>query len=250
MSLPYAGGLISANQREASKYAPHFDPIGGGESATYEARWSGIPVATATINASPIVMDGKKLYEVKIQAQTWKYLELIWKMRDSIESIFEAGTLQPRRFIFRQRENRKKIDTTASFDHESKKWKVHRQEGTKLRQYEFVSTNTFDPISAVYLMRSLDFKVGETIQLEVFGGKSRYLVVLEIASKERVALKNGEFDAYKIIPRITNVTRSGYAGRVREATVWISADEKRKPLKIVSQVFIGSVNIEVAEKKS
>ncbi|MGH7775058.1 MAG: DUF3108 domain-containing protein, partial [Candidatus Binatia bacterium] len=108
----------------------------------------------------------------------------------------------------------------------------------------------FDPITAVYLARSLDFKVGDVLQLDVFGGKSRYLVVLEIASKERVALKTGEFDAYKIIPRVTNITRSGYAGRVREATVWISADEKRKPLKLVSQVFIGSVNIEVAEEKT
>ncbi len=88
-------------------------------------------------------------------------------MRDVIESIFEAKTLYPRSFIFRQRENRKKIDTTAYFDPASKKWVVHRQQGYNIKDYEFISQHTLDPISAVYLARSLDFKVGDTLRMEV-----------------------------------------------------------------------------------
>jgi hypothetical protein len=127
---------------------------------------------------------------------------------------------------------------------------VHREQGAKVNDYEFVSQHTLDPVLAVYLARSLDFKIGDTLRLDVFGGKSRYLVVLDIVGQERITLKAGDFDAYKITPRVFNLTPSGHAERIREATVWISADEKRRPLKIVSQVFIGSVNIEMAEEKS
>lgn len=193
-------------------------------------------------------MDGKKFYQVKVQARTWKYLDLIWKMRDTVESLFETETLQPHRFVFRQRENRKKIDTTARFDPHTEKWTVHRQEGTKIDDLEFISAHTFDPISAVYWARAVDFKVGDALRLEVFGGKSRYLVVLDVAGKERITVGNGSIEAYKIVPRVWNITSSGYAGRVRQATVWISADEKRQPLRIVSQVFVGSVSIEMVEE--
>lgn len=241
--------LFAGDPGEMPRYQPHFYPFDGGESAEYRASWNGIPVASAKIQSAPLFIDGKKFYQVKVQARTWRYLELIWKMSDVIESVFEAKTLHPIRFIFRQRENRKKIDTTARFDPGSKKWTVHRQQGDKIRDYEFISQHTLDPISAIYLARSLDLKRGDTLRMEVFGGNSRYLVVLEIIGKEQVTTRSGVFEAYRVVPRVMNRTSSGYAGRVRQATVWISADEKRRPLKIVSQLFIGYVSIELVDTK-
>lgn len=242
-SLSYAGDL-PGEQHRAQFY------LNGSESAQYRASWNGIPIASAEVQAAPLLINGSRFYEVKIQASTWRYLDLVWKMRDSIESVFDAETLHPRRFVFRQRENRKRIDTIALFDPGNKKWVVHRQQGAKVKDYEFVSQHTLDPISAVYLARSLDFRIGDTLRMEVFGGKSRYLVILNIVGQERITVAAGDFDAYKISPRVLNLSRSGYAGRVRQATVWISADEKRRPLKIVSEVFIGSVSIEMVEAKS
>ncbi len=192
--------------------------------------------------------DGKKFYQVKIRAKTYKYLDLIWKMRDSIESTFEADTLRPHRFIFRQRENRRRIDTTALYDRWSEKWVVRRQKGHKVRQYEFHSSSILDPILATYYVRTIDFKVGDELRFEVFGGKSRYLVSLNVVGEERVEVGAGVFDAYRIIPRVINLTRSGYARRVRHATVWISNDPKRRLLRVVSHVFIGSVYIELVRE--
>ncbi|MBI4487601.1 MAG: DUF3108 domain-containing protein [Deltaproteobacteria bacterium] len=248
-SVSQAGGLPVEDRIESRQYQPDFYPFERGESAAYWASWNGIPVASAEIHVSPVFMDGKKFYQAQIQARTWKYLELLWKMRDSIESVFEAETLRPRRFIFYQRENRKRIDTIALFDPGSKKWVVHRQQGAKIRDYEFVSQNTLDPISAVYLARSLDFKPGDKLRMDIFGGKSRYWITLDIVGQERISVKAGVFDAYKIMIRVSNLTRSGYAGRVRQATGWISADAMRKPLKMVSEIFVGSVNIEMVEEK-
>ncbi|MBI4527149.1 MAG: DUF3108 domain-containing protein [Deltaproteobacteria bacterium] len=242
--------FAASSSSSPKTYEPVFHPFEQGESASYRATWSGVPVASADVETRSVLIDGRKYYRVEVQARTWKYLELIWKMRDSIESIFEHGTLRPRRFVFRQRENRKKTDTTAVFESETKKWVIRRKEGKKIKDFEFVSQDTLDPISAVYLARSLDFKVGDMLRLDVFGGKSRYQVTMDVVGQERITTKAGEFNAYKIVPKIVNLTKSGYAGRVRQATVWISADEKRRPLKVVSQVFIGTVNIEWVGTKS
>jgi len=245
-----AGAPSAESPGQISQFHPKFYPFDKGERVLYQGSWLGIPVASAEIQMTPVFVNGKKFYQAKVQASTWKYLELIWKMRDSVESVFDSENMQPHRFVFRQRENRRKIDTTASFDPNTKKWAVHRQDGAKVNDYEFVSPYTLDPISAVYLARSIDFKIGDTLRLEVFGGKSRYLVILDIVGKERITVKNSSFDAYKIVPRVWNITSSGYADRMREATVWISADEKRQPLRIVSKAFVGSVTIELVEEKT
>lgn len=116
-----------------------------------------------------------------------------------------------------------------------------------MNDFEFVSPYTLDPISAVYLARSLDFKMGETLRLEVFGGKSRYLVTLDVAGKERIRFRNSRVDTYRIVPRIWNISKSGYADRLRQATIWISAGQRRQPLKMVGEAFMGSVSVELVQ---
>jgi len=144
-----------------------------------------------------------------------------------------------------QRENSRNTDPTAVFDQDKNRWSVQRQRGSKIARFDFPSSSTLDPITAAYILRSIDLKVGDQFQFDVFGGKSRYLLTFDIVGREKITLDSGPVDAYKIIPRVRNITKDGYAERMREATVWVSADERRIPLRIVSKVFIGSVYMEV-----
>jgi len=230
-------------------YTPRFRPFDGGEKAAYQATWLGVPVASTEIETKAVMLDGKKYYHVVVKAESWRYLDFIFKMRDRIESTFDAETLHPRRFVFIQRENKKVIDTIADVDPATHQWTVRRKENKRRKDFNFVSPYTLDTISAVYLARSLDFKVGDHFRLDVFGGKSRYLVTLDVAARERVRTSLGEFDAYKIIPRVADLSKSGYAKRFREGILWITADEKRLPIKMTAQVFVGSVIIEMTEGK-
>jgi hypothetical protein len=243
-------GFAADSQLPREKYAPRFRPFDGEEKAFYRASWLGVPVASTEIETRSVVLDGKKYYHVTVKAESWRYLDFIFKMRDTIESTFDAETLHPRRFVFIQRENKKVIDTIAEVDPATHRWTVRRKENKRRKDFEFVSPYTLDTISAVYLARSLDFKVGDHFRLDVFGGKSRYLVTLDVAARERVRTSRGEFDAYKIIPKVADLSKSGYAKRFREGIMWITADEKRLPIKMSAQVFVGSVNIEMTEGKS
>jgi hypothetical protein len=232
-------------------YQPKFYPYENGEQASYKASWNGVPVATAEIQTTPITVEGKKFYRVRIDAKTSRGLDLIWKMRDTITSTFDAKSLAPSRFVFSQRENSRAIDTEAKFNQANKKWLVNRwQEGRKPRVYDFDSNNTLDPITAAYLARSLDFKVGENLSFNVFGGRYQYLLELKVEKKEPVELESGAvIEAFKVVPRITNLTKKGYAGRMTEAAVWISADERRMPVKLWSKMFAGNVYMELVQDK-
>jgi len=229
-------------------YQPKHYPFDGGEKAIYRASWNGIPVATAEILTTSQMIDGKKFYSVRVEAKTSPILDLFWKMRDTITSTIEAKALAPTRFTFSQRENQKMIDTEARFDPKTKKWSVHRDERRKVKKYEFDQPpNTIDPITAIYLARSQDLKVGEHLYFNIFGGKYRYLLDLEVERREKIHIASGSIDAFKIVPRIKNLMKGGYAKRLNEASVWISADERRIPVMLSSRIYVGHIYIERIE---
>ena len=250
LSLPSAGE--TPTNPIVPTYQPKFQPFEAGEKQMYLADWNGLlSVATAEITARPTVIDGKKVFQVTVQAKSSKLLDLIWKMRDTITSTFDAKAFAPSRFTFRQRENSKVIDTDARYSEFTKRWAVNRQEpGKKPKVYEFDSQNTLDPITAVYLARSIDFKVGDRLYFKIFGGKYQYLLELRIDGIEPVVLPSGKsVEAFRIIPFLQNLAKEGYASRLNEATVWISADERRLPVRISSKIFVGSVYLELVEEK-
>ncbi len=229
-------------------YQPKHYPFDGGEKLVYHASWNGlVSVATATVYTTSEWVDGQKFYNVRVEANSSKLLDFIWKMRDTITSKINATGLTPNHFTFSQRENRKVIDTLASFDRTTKRWSVHRDERTKVKRYQFDQPNNMiDPITAVYLTRSMDFKVGDHLYFHIFGGKNRYLLELEVERKETIQCKSGNIEAFKFVPRIEDVLQEGYAARFNEAAVWISADERRLPVMLKSKIIFGSVYIEIS----
>ncbi|MBM2805758.1 MAG: hypothetical protein HW419_3651 [Deltaproteobacteria bacterium] len=260
--LSIAFGVAIANDARAGEamikpdavpaYQPKYLPFEAGERALYRATWNGLfSVASAQVHTTAKLVDGKKVIHVRVDAKTSGALELIWKMRDTISSTFDAGALTPTHFVFNQRENSRVIDTDAKFDQRTKRWAVNRQQvGKRTKIYQFESNNTLDPITAVYLARSTEFKVGDKLYFKVFGGRYQYLLELSVEKKEPVELESGKtVEAYRIVPRIQNITKNGYAGRVNEAAIWISADERRMPIKMSSKVLFGSVHLELVEEK-
>jgi hypothetical protein len=117
-------------------------------------------------------------------------------MRDTITSTFDAKALSPSQFKFSQRENSRIIDTEARFNHSSRRWAVNRRQvGKRPKVYEFDSQDTLDPITAAYLARSVDFKVGDRLYFKVFGGRYQYLLELHVEKKEPVELESGKVEA-------------------------------------------------------
>jgi hypothetical protein len=244
------GQVLPVKPEEVPAYQPKYFPFESGEKAVYRGSWNGLfSVATAEIHTLPALVGGRRVYNVRVEAKTSKVLDLVWKMRDTIRSTFDAKALSPSSFSFHQRENSRVIDTEARYDETTKRWTVNRQQvGKQAKSYEFESQNTFDPLTAVYLARSLDFKAGDRLYFKLFGGRYRYLLELHIERKEPVTLTSGKtVEAYRIIPRLQNITKRGYAERLHEAVAWISADERRLPIKLTSKIAFGSVYVELID---
>ena len=246
-------GEATIKPENVPTYSPKFYPFEKGEKELYRATWNGMfSVAMAEVTTTSSMVDGKKVYQVRVDAKTSKTLDLIWKMRDVISSTFDAKSLAPSHYHFSQRENSRIIDTEAKLDVSTKRWAVNRQQnGKRTKIYQFDSHNTVDPVTAVYLARSVDFKVGDKLYFKIFGGRYQYLLELFVEKKEPVELPSGKtVEAYKIVPQVQNLKKTGYASRLREAAIWISTDERRLPVKLSSKILFGSVQLELMDDKN
>ncbi len=248
VGLPlFLGAESNITSPNGALYQPKYYPFSRGEKAEYRVSWNKIPIGSAKVQMHPKWEKGKKFYQVKVRAKTWKILHWIWRMRDSVESVFEAKTFSPRSYIFSQSENRERVQTKILYEPSNKKWVVRRKEGDKVEGFEFVSGDTYDPVSAIYLLRSLDFKVGDRLEFNLFGGHHRYLLTLDVVNQERIKVKAGQFNTYKIESQMVKRPPSKDDGYVYRATGWISADEKRILVKAKSKAWIGSVYVELVQ---
>lgn len=215
----------------------HFRPPLG--TYEYKVTWQGIPAATLTLSVEE---EGLR-YRVVASAKTYKAIDLFYRLRYRGEALVSAIDLLPLETRIHSAENSRVKEARISFlpngDIDSE-WEYV---GKEKKEFHFNSGNfTLDPFSAAFIARSLTWQKGETKELDAFNGKSRYLVSLTAVDKVKMKVNSNPVDVWVISPKVKNLTSPGSNKKLREAKIYITADESRQLLKIKSEVFIGSVN--------
>jgi len=219
-----------------------------GEVLRFEFGWQGIPAAQGEVvtdmpgsgQAGKIVVSGK--------AWTKPWLRWLWDMRDHITAVFSVPELEPVQYRLWQQENADRIETRLTFDTATRVAYGTRVKNGKRRVRAFPYQQSYDPVSAVMVLRSVNLTVGEEMVAEVLTGKSRYLAKINVVALETVSIGATEYPAYRLEPRFEKILAPGarpQPPKVRRMTVWISADERRLPLRIESEVFVGAVYCEL-----
>ena len=211
---------------------------------SYKVSWQGIPVATAEISVNDPDVDG--IWKVNAGAKTNDWISTFYTLSFKSESTFSKNNFRPLQFISNQTENSKKKVKQVSFDQDGTITTQAYKNGKKEETLSFRSDNkTLDPISAAFLARSLDIKVGSKKSFDVFNGKNRYLITFNVEGREKLKVgKNRELDCFTVIPEVVKLTDTEGEKRLKSAKIWITADDKRDIIKIESSVLVGKVKAE------
>src|SRR6185436_137408 len=110
-----------------------------------------------------------------------------------------------------------------------------------------VEDEVLDPITAIFHALQRPLEPGDRVQYDVFTGDSRYLVELHALGRETIEVGAGTFPTLRLEPRVWKVGQ-GLEPRLRGATIWVSEGAVRVPVRIRSDVFIGSVNVALEKK--
>ncbi len=236
----------SAIQVNIKSYDPVKQTLPRGEYV-YDISWQGIPVGQAGVDVDAL---GEN-FKVVASAKSAKVIDLFYSLRHKSESEFNQKTYTPVHFLTQQTENRKFKKAEVSFLENGHIQSYIEKNGKKSEEREFVPERELrDPISAAFLARSIDIKVGEESTFQIYNAKHRYLITFHVDGIEKIHVSDREREAYVITPRIEKLTDTDGEKRFRKGTIWMATDDTRDILKMESEVLIGSVKATLRSYKA
>jgi hypothetical protein len=218
-------------------------PFSIGEQIEYTVSWEMIKAGKIGIKVLPFTsVKGEKAYHFILDIKSNRYIDMLYKIRATYEGFTDAEFT--RSLLYKKTQsgkNNRKVVVT--FDAEAKQ--VTYSNFGKKKPPVKIPDNTFDPVSAFYKMRTLDFEKEKSLSFPVTDGKKSFIQKAEIIKTEQITINNKPLDTYLLIPSVDHF--SGVFKKSKNPTirVWVTADERKIPVRIKVKVFIGSVIFEI-----
>lgn len=207
------------------------------EKLVYNISWTGVSAATSVQEVSA---SGK---EVRIVSSTRSkgWVHTFFKVDDRSESVIdrsEGGFGKPKLYRTQVKEGNYRVLKEAQFDPQNLKVEM-KDQIKKTEKTEQISTKTFDTLSSIYYLRSLDLEPGKTVNLDIYDCKRLWKAEVKVLRREEVETPVGKFKTVVIKPTFRS---EGATPRTGELLVWVTDDAKRIPVKIATKVKVGSIN--------
>jgi len=215
-------------------------PFQAGEKLTYGISWSNIVEAgTAELT---VTTDAGKMNSLRLQAKasttaavaaTYPFVDEFVSHFDTISSspwLYEKNFTERKRVV-RDRVTFNLVERTALFTNSKKQSKQIP-----------IEMGTQDPVSSLYILRSLGLMPGMRVSFPVLDGGSQYVVEARVVATELITIKLGSFNAHRV--EVTLRRESGAVAN-RSITAWISTDARRLPVLASVALPVGAAVIEL-----
>ena len=219
-------------------------PYKNGESLTYVVtyRWAAIntDVGEAVTNLS--YSDG--MFHSVITGKTYKFYDIIFKVREHFESKFYEDPIRPHYFYRDTHEGKYRIKNTFHFDKDTNliRATIQKYDRTPVDSLLTGSGNTMDIPSLFYKVRTIDFDsipigVQQPISFAIDDDVYNFYYIYK--GKEVKKVKGlGTFNTLKFAVRL--VAGSVFTGK-DDMTVWVTDDQNKVPVLFESPILVGKV---------
>ena len=214
--------------------------------ASYHFGWSGFTAAIAEARFSKPSNDR---FQLEGSGRTLGLARVLWKFDVDYRSLAAAHTLRPIESNQVEIYRAKKLTTHLTFNASG----VHRLRTetpangpTKPRDFDF--PNLFDLHSALLYLRSQPLADGDIYRIVVYPGTAAYLATFTVTRREKISVHAGTYPAIKLDLRLQRVGKDAKLEpykKFRKATVWVSDDNLRLPLRAEAQIFVGTIFAEL-----
>jgi hypothetical protein len=213
-------------------------PFLPGERMSFQVRWAFIPAGEVVLETLPFdVVNGVKSYHFAMTARTYPLIDPFYKVRDRIDAYADAEMTHSVLYKKRQ-DGRSKRDIVVNFNWE----KLEAQYSNFNTQIEpiSISPGAFDPLSIFYAFRLFELKAGTKINAPVTDGKKFVNGEAIILNKEKIYVTEKWYETYLVEPDLEHIGGVFKKSEYAKLQIWVTADERRIPIRIKSKVVVGS----------
>ncbi|HEX4638175.1 MAG TPA: DUF3108 domain-containing protein [Chthoniobacterales bacterium] len=243
--LASRGSLLAAPAWEANLTSdppgnfPELRPV----RATYHFGWSGITAGAGEVHFSKV----DKRFQLEAGGRSVGLARALWRLDASYRGLADSQTLRPIESKQTETYRKKKLVTDLAFTNSGvTRTRTEVPGNTNTKPFNF--PNLFDLQSALLYLRSQPLADNSVYRIVVYPATSAYLTTVKVLGRERVSVRAGSYNAIKIdidLKRVGKKFELEPHRKFRKATIWISDDENRIPLRIEAQIFVGTVFAEL-----
>jgi len=238
--------------------SPARRPFAPGEELLYEFAWNGLSCAQCRLTLSEGVADGTSEWVLHYEGSTSEAIQQFWAYRVEGDTHLDPQSLLPTLSVTTSHKGKKGKTVTTTFDRsagvaEVVKLKL-RPSGNRRSVRQVPFEMGLDLPAALLLMRALDLPMDKTTAVEIISSDKLYAAELRPIRRETVQVEAGTFEALVVEMRVRVVEgsrqeRAREESKYRHIRLWISEDDARLPLKMESELAVGSVSAELVSAR-
>lgn len=220
-------------------------PFFKGEYLHFKVSYGLLLAGYATIEVQEnLNFKDREIFKFVTTAKSRKAFDWIFKVRDRTESFFDKVEMNSLRFEKHLREGSYEDDTVIDYDQKEKKafYTSERKDKKTRKATIVIPEDVMDPLSALFYVRTLEFKPGDEILIPATDNKKVYDIKVIIHKIENIEVVAGKFKCYVVEPVMADGGVFKKDGKVK---VWLTADRKKMPVKMETKVYIGSITAEL-----
>jgi hypothetical protein len=236
-------GLALALQAGAAP-RPSF-PFAPGARLTYAISWTVVPAGTAVREVLPVEQrDGQPVLRFRGTARSNPFVDSFYKVRTTIDSETDFGLTRDLRYHSDQNEGSFHKEAVVEF-HWDLARAVRSIRGETRHELFIWPPRAYDPLSMLLYFRPPPRVEGLAFEGPVTDGKKFVQGRALVGPVETVRTEAGEFRAFRVEPQVSEVGGVFRKSPNAKLTIWISADERRRPVKVQSEVAVGHFTLEL-----
>ncbi len=221
-------------------------PFEVGEKITYQLKWGVIPAGQVVLEVlPPTTIDKQLARHFRMRVRTNRFLDTFYKVRQTVEGFTDMALHSSLYYRKKEQEGPSKRDIAVYFDLEKQTARYYKLDQKRGRAPIAIPPGTFDPFSVLYYCRLLDFSQLSQVERPITDGKKSVLGQLKNRGQQTLSLGGRSYETFLLEPDIKEVSGVFKKSPDAHILIWISADERRIPVKLSSKVIVGSFTAEM-----
>ena len=212
----------------------------------YRFGWDGIQAATADVR---VTSPGKNTLQIDAKGGTSGLPRILFKLDVFHQATENASTLRPIHFVQEEKYRSETVKTSVDFEPTQVigiREKIPSNELPKPNTFRF--SPVFDMATALLWVRSQPLQNGDTESIVVWASNAPYLATVKVIGRDTLRIAGRDQRAIKLelhIKKIDKTMQLKEHKLFKSGRGWLSDDDKRIPLRIEADIFIGYVFAEL-----
>ena len=222
------------------------EPFTSGETLTYALRWGPFKVGMARLEVSgPVIFEQNNAYRCAFSIRTNGFADTLYRVRDEYISYVDLEFKRTLRFEKREQHRSRSRSVSVEFD-----WSERTSRFTlngKEHPPVALPDSVLDPLAVIFAARRIPLAVGGRWAFAVTNGKRLGEIPLRVVAAEDLATPGLRGNSLRLEPEMKDASKAFSDTSKSFLTVWVSADERRIPMKAVCRVKYGKFRADLVE---